>query len=98
MAQRRHFNQRKQKPARGAPRYSAPAAPRVPLERKPPVTYGKPFVVLEDAEKNTFEYAQGAWVPYAMSIAECRHDCQVKELPQKVNGKTRYEVRLPLES
>ena len=31
-----------------------------------------------------------------MSIAQCRQDCLVKELPQKVNGKTRYEVRCPL--
>ena len=96
MPQRRHFNQRKQKPAGGAPRYNAPVQARVPLERKAPVQYGTAFVILEDMDKNTFEYAQGAWVPYAMSIAECRRDCQVKELPQKVNGKTRYEIRLPL--
>jgi hypothetical protein len=31
-----------------------------------------------------------------MSIAECRENCQVQELPQKVNGMTRYEIRYPL--
>jgi hypothetical protein len=35
-------------------------------------------------------------VPYALSIAQCRRDGQVKELPQKIGGKTRYEIRLPL--
>jgi len=57
--------------------------------------YGKAFILMEDLQKNTFEYVKGAWVPHAMTIAECRVDCQVKELPQKVNGMTRYEVRCP---
>ncbi len=65
-------------------------------EKKLPKVYGKPFILLEDREKNTFEYASGAWVPYPMSIAECRKECMVKEMPQKVNDKTRYEVRLPV--
>jgi len=96
VAQRRQFNQRKQKVSRGVPRESPPVDVRIPLERKPPMQYGKPFILLEDEQKNTFEYAQGAWIPYALSIAQCRQDCQVKELPQKVNGKTRYEIRMPL--
>ena len=74
--------------------FAHPAA--VPHKRTPPTQFGKPFVLLEDEGKNTFEYARGAWVPYALSIAQCRVDYQVTELPQKVNGKTRYEIRLPL--
>ena len=70
----------------------------LPRTPKPIVHYGPPFVVLEDANKNTFEYANGAWVPFAMSIAQCKQTCQVKELPQKVNNKTRYEIRVPVES
>ena len=68
------------------------------LAPKPPVQYGKPFILLEDSDKKTFEYKSGARVPYTMSIAECRQDCQVKELPQKVNRMTRYEVRCPVEA
>jgi hypothetical protein len=68
----------------------------VVFEKKPPVVYGKAFIVLEDETKGTFEYEKGAWVPYSMSIAECRRECLVKELPQKVNRMTRYEVRLPV--
>jgi hypothetical protein len=58
--------------------------------------YGKAFIVLEDAQKQTFVYKSGAWSAFSMSIAECRQDCQVKELPQKVNQMTRYEVRCPV--
>ncbi|MGV3486316.1 MAG: hypothetical protein ACO1RT_17990 [Planctomycetaceae bacterium] len=65
-------------------------------ERKEPVEYGNPFIVMEDAEKNTFAYNGSAWVGYRMTMAECRLECQVKELPQKVNGKVRYEVREPI--
>jgi len=96
MPQRRHFNQRKQNMPRSAPRQAPVPVVRAPLERKPPTQYGKAFILLEDEAKNTFEYAQGAWVPYALSIAQCRHDGQVKELAQKIGGKTRYEIRMPL--
>jgi hypothetical protein len=65
-------------------------------ERKPPVVYGKPFVVLEDSQKSTFVYSGGQWVPHTKSIAECRQDCRVKELAQKINGMTRYEVCSPV--
>lgn len=68
-------------------------APYVPT---PPVTYGKPVLVLEDATRQTFEFKGGTWVPFPLSIAECRRDCLVKQLPQKINNMTRYEVRLPL--
>jgi hypothetical protein len=94
MAHKRHFSNKRQK-SRGA------APPPPPLrsamsEKSLPVAYGKPFVLMEDENKNTFVYKGGAWVPHAMSIAECRQECQVNELPQKVNRMTRYEVRCPL--
>ncbi|MGD9724431.1 MAG: hypothetical protein AB7O59_24260 [Pirellulales bacterium] len=66
------------------------------LERKAPVVYGKPFVLLEDDQKGTFIYSAGQWVRHTRSIAECRLDCQVKELAQKINGMTRYEICSPL--
>jgi|SRR5689334_3179540 hypothetical protein len=66
-----------------------------PVERTEPTVYGKPFIVTEDAAKNTFYFHGGAWVPYEESIAECRRTCLVKELPQKLNNRTRYEVRRP---
>ena len=68
----------------------------VVYERKEPVEYGKAFIVMEDGEKNTFAYNGSAWVNYKMTMAECKLECQVKELPQKVNGKIRYEVREPI--
>jgi hypothetical protein len=96
MAQRPRFNHKRQKKRATRQQSSVPReAPRV-YEKKPPVQYGKPFVLLEDANKNTFEYKGGAWVPHSMSIAECRQECQVSELPQKVNSMTRYEVRSPV--
>jgi hypothetical protein len=64
-------------------------------ERVAPVVYGKAFIVLEDEAKNTFIFKGGAWVAHTASIAECRQSCQVKELPQRVNRMTRYEVRCP---
>jgi hypothetical protein len=63
---------------------------------KVPVEYGKPIIVMEDGEKNTFAYDGFSWVPYRFTMAECKLECQVKELPQKVNGKVRYEVREPV--
>ena len=62
------------------------------------VVYGKSFILMEDADKNTFIYRAGAWVPYEASIAECRRTCQVKALPQGVGKMTRYEVRAPVDS
>jgi hypothetical protein len=96
MAHKRQYNRKPNKRTSSGPRTSVPQAPRVVYERKPPVQYGKPFVLLEDESKNTFEYSSGTWTPYELSIAQCRQDYMVKELPQKVNGKTRYEVRCPL--
>ena len=96
MAQKhRYNNQRNRRPMRPS-HAAAPAAPRLIPEKKVPVVYGKAFIVMEDEAKSTFEYQRGNWVPYGMSIAECRRDCLVKELPQKVNRMTRYEVRRPV--
>jgi hypothetical protein len=97
MAQKHRFrHQKRHNMPSPAPRTAAPPeAPRV-YEKKAPVTYGKPFIVMEDAEKNTFEFKGGAWIPHGMSIAECRRDCKVTELSQKVNGMTRYEIRAPV--
>jgi hypothetical protein len=98
MAQKHRFrNQRAKGPSR-PPRAAPVSAPRVVMEKKPPVVYGKAIIVLEDEAKCTFEFDKGAWVPYPMSIAECRRECLVKELPQKVNRMTRYEVRCPVTS
>jgi hypothetical protein len=96
MAQRRRSHQPPRKKNARGPSTSTPSEPRLPHVRKVPVVYGKPFILLEDVGRNTFEYKAGSWVPYAMSIAECRATCQVNELPQKVNQMTRYEVRLPI--
>ena len=96
---KRHQNRFNRKPNKSGPaarRSEAPRTAPVPFELKPPKQYGKAFVLLEDTEKNTFEFASGAWIPYGLTIAQCRRDCLVKELPQKVNGNTRYEVRNPL--
>ena len=95
MAQRRHFNQR---PSRGGGRHAPPVVREVrPAYVKPePKRYGKPFVLLEDEAKNTFEFIGGAWTPYAMSIAECRAGGEVTQLAQKVNKMTRYSVRLEI--
>jgi hypothetical protein len=95
MAQKHRFNNNKRRgmgpsgaPQRGLYRPE-------PIEKLPPVAYGKPFIVLEDDQKNTFVYKAGAWVPHSATIAECRQDCQVKELPQRVNRMVRYEIRCP---
>ena len=66
------------------------------FEKKEPVVYGDPFIVLEDAEKQTFVFSGGRWQPHSATIAECRVDCEVKQLPQKINGMTRYEIREPV--
>src|SRR5262245_2682409 len=58
-----------------------------------PSVYGKAFIVLEDQQKNTFVFSGGAWTPHDATIAECRERGQVKELPQRLNKMTRYEVR-----
>lgn len=97
MAQKHRYRNQQPRRAHRAPPPSAPSMPRPVVERKAPVVYGEPIVILEDEGKNTFEFLQGAWVPFSMSIAECRRQCLVKVLPQSVNRKTRYEVRRPVD-
>ena len=67
-----------------------------PTEKKLPIVYGKPFILLEDDQRGTFIYHGGQWVRHSRSIAQCRSDSQVKELPQKINGMTRYEICSPV--
>jgi hypothetical protein len=90
MGQRYHHQNKRQKPRASAPTpvLNRPAPP----EKKVPLVYGKPFVVLEDDHKRTFVYVRGGWVSHTRTIAQCREDSQVKELPQKINGMTRYEI------
>lgn len=93
MAQHNRFSHKKQKVKGGqAPPVRSP----VVFERKAPVVYGKPVIMMEDEQKNTFIFKAGNWIPHEMSIADCRRECEVKELPQKVNRMTRYEVRFPI--
>jgi hypothetical protein len=90
----RHTDKR----ARGFDPYSPTRSlqrPPEPAERQAAVVYGKPFVVMEDEAKKTFVFKAGSWVEFEFSIAECRQSCQVKQLAQKVNRMTRYEVRCP---
>lgn len=96
MGSRNHHSSKRHKNRTHAP---APASVRVapaPVEKKPPVVYGKPFVLMENDQRATFIYSGGQWVPYDKTIAQCREDSQVQELAQKINGMTRYEVRSPL--
>ena len=96
MAQKRRFNQNKRQAARLPPSDTRTLRrPPELVERPRPVVYGKPFVIVEDPDKNTFVFKAGEWVAYSASIAECRQTCRVKELPQRVNGRIRYEVRIP---
>jgi len=88
-----HYRQSNSKSRRSS---APPPAPLPPLERKAPVQYGQPFVLLEDDQKNTFKFTGGAWVAFDRTIAQCRVNCQVKELDQKLNRMTRYEVRMPV--
>jgi hypothetical protein len=97
MGRRDRHQSKRQKP-RAAATAANFRAPVPVLERKRPVAYGKPIVVLEDGQKHTFVYAGGQWIPHSKTIAECRQDCQVKELAQKINGMTRYEVASPVAS
>jgi hypothetical protein len=95
MARKRQFGPPRQ--TRRNPGGFAPPPVAIPREAKPPVVYGKPFVLLEDENRNTFTYKSGAWVPHSISIAEYRRNAEVNELPQKVNRMTRYEIRCPIE-
>jgi hypothetical protein len=95
MPQKRRFTPNKRQMARAPSATSSLRRPPEVTERQT-VVYGKAFIIMEDEQKNTFIYEGGAWVPHSSSIAECRQTCQVKELPQKVNRMTRYEIRCPV--
>jgi hypothetical protein len=98
MAQKHRFrnNQGRRPPGPLAPVTRGLQTPPEPIERRT-VVYGKPFVIVEDAAKNTFIFKAGQWLPYGTSIAECKLTCQVKKLAQAVNNMVRYEVRCPVE-
>jgi hypothetical protein len=95
MPQKRRYTPPKHGGGRFAPETRSLQRPPAVIERAAPIIYGKPFILLEDAEKNTFIFKAGAWVAHSESIAQCRESCQVKELPQRVNGRVRYEIRCP---
>jgi hypothetical protein len=95
MAQYRRPTPNKRQASRLAPQTRSLARPPLLSDLPQRVVYGKAFILMEDAEKNTFVYKAGAWVPYEATIAECRQTCQVKALPQGVGKMTRYEVRAP---
>jgi hypothetical protein len=90
---RGHYQRRKNAQVFTAAPATAPKQPAPAPQRKTRIQYDKPFILLEDANKDTFEFKAGQWVRHSMTIAECRETCLVKELPQKVNGMTRYEIR-----
>jgi len=97
MAQFRRPAPNKRQAARLAPQIRGLARAPDISELPQRVTYGKPFILMEDAEKKTFIYRAGEWVAYEWSIAELRQTCQVKALPQGVGRMTRYEVRAPVD-
>jgi hypothetical protein len=98
MARNHRFQQHGKRKGKGSAAASRPP----PLasnsvERRPATVYGNPITILEAADKSTFVFNNGDWVPYSMTIAECREACHVTELPQKVRQMTRYEVRPPVQ-
>ena len=95
MPQKRRFNHNARPSGRPVQAATRSLQRPPPVERPVPVVYGKPFILLEDATKNTFIFKAGTWVPHEASIAQCRETCQVKVLPQQVNRMTRYEIRCP---
>ncbi|HEY1599930.1 MAG TPA: hypothetical protein VGG64_10030 [Pirellulales bacterium] len=97
MGKKRRYNDKRHSPRPIAPA-PAPAERRAAaaIERKAKTEYDKPFILLENADKDTFMFKAGQWARHSMSIAEYRENSLVKELAQKVNGMTRYEIRYPI--
>jgi len=93
MGQRGRHHNKRQNPRTASTAFRAPP---LVMEKKVPVIYGKAIIVMENAKKETFVFAGGKWVAHVKTIAQCREDSQVKELNQKINGMTRYEVCSPL--
>lgn len=96
MGQRNAGDQRRSKSSRNSRNSTAPRAATEGFVRPAPKVFGPPITLLEDSRKVTFEYRNGSWVEFALTIAQCRLDGEVKELPQKINKMTRYQVRLPI--
>lgn len=93
MAQKHRFHNNRNRRS-DSPADRRPSPP--PYEPPVPVELGKPFMVLEDAQRSVFEFKGGQWVRFGMSIAEIRRVGEVKQMPQKINAMTRYEVRTPV--
>ena len=95
MSPRNHHRGGRRQTPHSPSRASGPRPVPAPFEKKPPVVYDKPFVLLEDAQKNVFIFKAGQLIQHAKKIAEYRQDSRVKELPQKINDLTRYEIQCP---
>jgi hypothetical protein len=98
MAQYRRPTPNKRQASRLAPQVRSLARAPSLADLPQRVVYGKAFILMEDAEKNTFVYKAGEWVAYEATIAELRRTCQVKALSQGVGKMTRYEVRAPIDA
>jgi hypothetical protein len=96
MARNNRFIPRRQQRRNPSPTNSLLVRAPEPVERAAPVEYGKPMIVMEDQNKATFVYEGGAWVQHERTMVDWRQECQVRELPQRVRGMIRYEVRCPL--
>jgi hypothetical protein len=96
MGKKRRYNDKRHPVRTFTPPPPAPERRAAAAERRAKTEYAKPFILLEDANKDTFEFKAGQWTRHSLTIAECRESCLVKELAQKVNGMTRYEVRYPV--
>ncbi len=96
MGKKRRYNDKRHAVRPFTPPPPAPERRAAAAERRAKTEYDKPFILLEDSNKDTFEFKAGQWARHAMSIAEYRENSLVKELAQKVNGMTRYEIRYPV--
>ncbi len=92
MVKKQRFNSSGKRNGRQTRSAPPPPAPLVRTYNPPPV-YGTAFILVEDKSKNTFLFKGGIWVAYHRTIAECKTDCEVTELPQRVNQMIRYQVR-----
>jgi hypothetical protein len=96
MGKKRRYNDKRNAVRPFTPPPPAPERRAAAAEKRAKTEYDKPFILLEDSNKDTFEFKAGQWARHPMSIAEYRENSLVKELAQKVNGMTRYEIRYPV--
>ena len=61
MPQKRRYTPPKRPGGRSTPETRTLHRPPALVERQAPTVYGKPFILMEDGEKNTFIYKAGAW-------------------------------------